>query len=445
MREDDKKYIHKSKGYPGHDMKVLIISHNPVSTLSSIGKTLLSLFSSFCKEELCQLYIHTGEPDTDICTSYYRITDREVLSGFFKRRVRGGCVGALAPGEQKQEEAGVIYRHTYGISHNKGPHTELLRDLMWKLSPWYNKELKEWLDSQKPTCIFVAVGSGMFLYDMALKISSDYNIPVVSYVCDDFYFMKTPKKFAGKLWKKRLERKSRELFGRSAVIVSICEEISRSYESEFGTRAVTVMTGTNYSIAREPVVSDEVRHIRYFGKLGLNRYKSLIDICNVLNEINSETNSEYRVEIYGSEEDDKICRELSGTGCAEFRGFITGNEFDRTLFSSDILIHTEAFDDASVDRVKNSVSTKIADSLASGIPLLAYGPRSVASIQHLLRNNCGAVATDREELKDKMSILLADKEFRKSVSEADIRTAHQYHDSVKNSRMLYGILMNVQS
>ena len=60
-------------------MKVLIISHNPLCTYNAMGKTLASLFSRFSREELCQLYIYPSYPDMDLCSSYFRVTDKEVL------------------------------------------------------------------------------------------------------------------------------------------------------------------------------------------------------------------------------------------------------------------------------------------------------------------------------------------------------------------------------
>ena len=38
-------------------MKILIISHPSLNTHNNMGKTMLSLFTSFDKEELCQLVI----------------------------------------------------------------------------------------------------------------------------------------------------------------------------------------------------------------------------------------------------------------------------------------------------------------------------------------------------------------------------------------------------
>lgn len=71
-------------------MKVLLLSHNPVTTYNNMGKTFLSLFSAFRPEELCQLYLYPAVPDTACCGSYYRFTDREALHSIWNRHAVGG-------------------------------------------------------------------------------------------------------------------------------------------------------------------------------------------------------------------------------------------------------------------------------------------------------------------------------------------------------------------
>lgn len=296
------------------------------------------------------------------------------------------------------------------------------------------------VEEQKPTCIFVAIGSGKFLYNMALTLSKDYDLPIFTYVCDDFYFMKAPKSFFGPIWKKAIVNKSKKLFENTKEIISICDELSLAYAKEFNKPAVTVMTGTNYHVTNEIVCRNSVKTIRYFGKLSLNRYKSIADICRVLDEINAEENTDYSVEIFCGELDEDIKREFSGIRSAAFYDFITGDKFRETFFSSDALLHIEGFDEASVDRVKYSVSTKIADSLASGIPLFAYGPENVASIQHIIRNDSGIVATNKGELKEKLQLLFTDRSERAKVSAREIEAAKKYHDPNRVSRALYEVL-----
>ena len=56
-------------------LKVLIISHNPIMTCDSMGKTMQTLFSAFSPDELCQFYIYPSLPDVRACGSFYRMTD----------------------------------------------------------------------------------------------------------------------------------------------------------------------------------------------------------------------------------------------------------------------------------------------------------------------------------------------------------------------------------
>lgn len=420
-------------------MKVLIISHNPISTKHSIGKTLMSFFSLFKKEELCQLYIHKGTPDVEMCSSSFQITDKNVLKGFFFRNVKGKIIRANFENKREKNEL-KGYSGFYNSKKKHEPYMEIMRDLMWKLSPWYNKKLKSWIEEQKPTCIFVAIGSSKFLYDMALKISKDYNLPIYTYVCDDFYSLKTPKAFLGFWWKKLIISKTKELMQKTKLIVTICNELSEFYKNEFKKPTLTIMTGTNFEIVKSKEVRKNVEKIRYFGKLSINRYKSIADICRAIDMINIESGKNYFVDIFCGKIDEEILNEFKDINSAKFHEFISGKEFKQEFYSSDILIHVEAFDEISIDRVKYSVSTKIADSLASGIPLLAYGPINVASIQHLNREQAGVVVTNKENLQSVLKDMIENQEKRIKVSVEEIKVANKYHNPTKVSKVLYDLL-----
>ena len=127
----------------------------------------------------------------------------------------------------------------------------------------------------------------------------------------------------------------------------------------------------------------------------------------------------------------------------EQKGFVTGTESDEAFREAQLLLHTEAFDEASRDFTKHSVSTKIADSLASGIPLLAYGPEEISSMQHLLRNGCAITATSREELHKKLLTALEDGDARYLAAKNGILTAKRYHDAVSTGLKLKNIVRDV--
>lgn len=425
-------------------MKVLIISHNPMSPVHSIGKTLMSLFSQFSREELCQLYIHPGVPVEQKCMSYYQITDKDALMGLFCRKVHSKETFPTENIPYTADGNTFIDKNIYGSKKNRKPYRELVRDIVWKMSPWYTKELKNWIEREKPSHVFVAIGSGKFLYDIAVKISKDYSIPLITYVCDDFYTMDIPKEPFGTVWKKQLEKSTKKLMKQTKRIVSICDEMTEYYGREFQRKAITVMTGTNYRVADEPCVKKRIQNLCYYGKLSLNRYKSMADIGRTVDAINESRQEDTSIEIYCGGVTPQIEKEFEGIRCCHFHNFISGSQFEKTFFESDALIHVEAFDSESVDRVKNSISTKIADSLASGIPLLAYAPSHIASMQYLIRNDCAFVATDKDELMQKVELLLSDEPVRETVSQNAIATAKKYHDPQNVSNNLYCFIESIK-
>ena len=121
-------------------MKVLLISHNCFSTYQNMGKTFLSLFSGFEKDEICQLYIYPTVPDVDACSSYYRVTDKDVLDSLLKFKKPGGeidksrIVSAKKNLFENKDDAKL-----YKKPGKKDPMKRLLRDAMWSLSRWYTK------------------------------------------------------------------------------------------------------------------------------------------------------------------------------------------------------------------------------------------------------------------------------------------------------------------
>lgn len=421
-------------------MKVLLISHNPITTYHNMGKTLLSLFSSFKKEELCQLYIYPTLPDTDRCSSYYRITDKNILksyTSFF--RVKGCEIDKSLINEANTMFSEESDRQIYHNKKNKLPLRMLARDLMWKFSSWYNNDLKQWLLRESPDCIFVAPGTAKFLYDIALKISRRLNIPIIMYVCDDYYFIKEPNGLLGKIRLSLLKKKIEKLLSKASHIITICDEIKDLYNNRFKIPATTIMTGTNYPIAQSyaDTVADT---ITYMGNIRCKRYKSLAALGHTLDDINRKHNTNHKLKIYSNEKDKSILSSFNNIDSIQFCGYVQGEEFDKVFRSSHLLLHVEAFDNDSIDLVKHSVSTKIADSLASGIPLLAYAPDYVSSMKHLMRNNCALCANEEKALENILVTAFCDGQARKKAVENAIETAKKYHNRETNSKCLYHIL-----
>ncbi len=425
-------------------MKILIISHNSFATHQSMGKTFLSLFASFKKEELCQLYIYPTIPDVDVCNSFYRVTDKDVLRSIYKFKALGSEIEKSKIACQKPElfeNADDIY--IYRTKNYKAPIKRLLRDLIWKVGHWYGKNLKLWLQRENPTCIFLSPGYAKFIYDIALKISKDLNIPIVTYICDDYYFVNTPKGLTAKLQLNLLRKKNDKLLDKTSHLITISNEIKDFYYNKFKVKTSVIMTGSNLKEQLTTRVKANRKVISYFGNISCNRYTSLALVGQEIDKINDELSENYSLCIYTAETDSEMLESLKACKSVIIKSFISGEEFNRVFYDADILLHTEAFDDISIDIVKHSVSTKIADSLYSGIPLLAYAPNSVSSMKHLIRNDCAIIATNENELRTTLLKAFTNYDECLRIAQNAINTAKLYHDRNKNSDVLREILTEI--
>ena len=424
--------------------KVLIISHNPITTYHAMGKTFLTMFSSFKEEELCQLYIYPTIPDIKKCSSYFRITDKDVLKSYLRFKVKGKDIDKNEINKSNNSMFEVsadekIYRNP----KNKKPLMLLMRDLMWAFSGWFNSQLKAWLNREKPTCIFVAPGKSKFIYDIALKISEYLNIPICTYICDEYYFVEKPKAFLDKVQVHSLQRKMEKLINKTSLILTICDSLKELYYDRFNVPATTVMTGSSIDISDKVSKKDNRSTITYMGNIRYNRFLSLRDIGLALNEFNKKYNANMNLDIYTSENNENILSNFKDIKSINVKGFVTGEEFIKTFNSAKLLLHTESFDKTNIELVKNSVSTKIADSLASGICLLAYGPREVASMRHLIDNDCALIATNKDELEQMLyDAYFNDEKVYKCVENALI-AAKKYHSQKTNSEIVYKIMENI--
>lgn len=424
-------------------MKVLIISHNPVTNQSNMGKTFVSLFSQFQSDELCQLYIYPTLPNSRHCGAFYRITDKQVVKALPLLKHPGGAIGPeqIREDQQAYEDAGD--ESLYRSRKNKSALRRLGRDALWALSRWYSPRLKAWLDEQAPECIFVAPGVAKFIHNFALRIAKDRNIPIVTYVCDEFYFLKEPDSRLDRLRLHLLRRKIEKLMGHTSHLVAISDELVESYGRKFSIPVTKLMTGAAFPAAQAPKRTPSPNTIRYFGNIRCNRFVPLGEIGMELDAINEELGTDYRLEIYTAEKDPQILDSLRRHGSIALCPFVSGGAFFETLMESQLLLHVEAFDEASMDTVKHSISTKIADSLASGIPLLAYGPEGISSMKHLLTTGSAITAVSREELRSMLLTAFTDGASRDRAAEQALNTARECHDSLRTGRTLRQILQDV--
>lgn len=420
----------KCKKYP----KVLIVSHNVFSTTSSMGKTMAAFFNGWDRENIAQLYFHTESPNSNICKRYFRVTDFDVIEAIFKFKKPGTILDEhdIKMNTSSTRVDTGIKSDIYKAGKKRKPYMYFIRNLIWGTNKWKTKELINWIDDFKPDVVFYAAGDYSFSIKIALEISKLKSIPMVVYFGDDYYFCNTQR---GSLlnWFNRKIYKSEflNMFSYLSYFIAASDKMQRKYSAVFNTPGYTILTSTE---ARQMASSHDKIKVSYIGNMGLDRWKPLVEIGKCLKNMGQV------LDVYSDENRKSVIEQLNAGNGIKFHGVVPSSEVKEIIKSSTIVIHVESMDRINREKTRYSMSTKIAESLGSGVCLFAYGPEDVSSIEYLVKNDAACVVTDRNELQNKLQEILKYKELRAKYVKNALKLVTTLHNFDTNKQLFYQII-----
>lgn len=413
-------------------MKVLVVSHNVFSDTSSMGKTLLSYFSEFNENNLAQFFIHSEVPTSQLCKKYYRITDSEAIKSIIGIKV--GKIFSQDEIDTKRVSSrtdtdlkGTLYQK----ARRRTPLIYLIRNFWWLLSRWNSSHLQQWLDEFNPDCIFFASGDYAFMYDIARKIAVSRKIPLYIACMDEYYiYNKNEGSFLGKIQHRLFMKSVRKAMNYATSVFCVCEKMSIDYSMLLKKHCITIYTSSSISSSLD--INKKIK-ISYLGNLGLQRNKQLIAIGRCLKSLGLEPD---HIDVYSSESRKEIVDEFNEENGIIFHGAVSADKVLQVIGESLAVIHTESFDEKVRRRVRYSVSTKIADSLASGTCIFAYGPEEVASIDYLKNENAAICCTDERLLKESLENLILNNSLRETTIKNALQLAQKNHKPNKTPEII---------
>jgi len=420
--------------------KVLIIGHNVFDERTAFGKTLSSFFQDWDPNKLAQIYFHSEVPTSHICNHYYRITDKDILNSIL--RPWGKCVGKvfnkndIKDGRSSSRTDSGVTRKLYSLGRKRTSGIYLARNAVWTLGNYKNDALINWIRDFSPDVIFFAAGDYAFAYDLTRFIAHDFNIPVIMYCCDDYYINRlNPDSKLSNIVYKGLMKSVNRLSTYVAAIITICDKMTEEYKKIFDVPIYTVYTG--YSHSGNPEGNGD--GIVYLGNLGFSRYSSLIDIGKALQRIDRR----YFIHVYSAEERPHILEQLNKENGIIFHGSVDKDDVIRIISESMLVVHTESFLEQNIYKIQYSVSTKIADLLASGRCIFAYGPNNIASMEYLLDNDAAFVVNSKDELIDALRNALTQPYIREKRIQNAKRLAEDNHSPMVVTQKIREIIDNV--
>lgn len=415
-------------------MKVLVISHNVFCKTSSMGKTLMAYFSNWDSCDLAQFYIHSEIPTDDMCLNYYRITDKEIIESIITRR-SGKIFGKkdiAYESKTSRTDSGLVAK-LYARARKKTPLLYFMREVWWLIGAWKTNKFMNWIDDFDPDAVFFASGDSAFMYRISLEIAKSRKIPLVIACMDDYYiFNKNQGEIFGRIIHRRFMKQVHTTMAYASCVFTICDKMNEDYGKLFNKPCCTIHTPASFA---GMVHAEKSTAISYIGNMGLNRNQQIEKLGKALMRIESDIKPRF-IDVYSFENRPEIVAGLTEENGIRFHGGITAEKVNEVMCKSLALVHTESFDANMRRRVAYSVSTKIADSLASGTCILAYGPEEIASIKYLSENQAAYCIVDDMCLEERLAEFLRNSELRDRIANNAQNLAKNNHNLKKNCDLI---------
>lgn len=409
-----------------NEKSILIISSNPMSNVFNNGKTLNAFFDKYPKDKIAQLYFAATLPDSDICSTYFRISDVDMLNLKLKRSQKCGEKVEAIEGTNVQTKEENTVR-----SVKKNNFTRLLREALW-CSGWDTKELRLWLDEFRPEIVFFLAGDVVYAHKICRYIVTKYHTKMAMYITDDYILPRKNPDIFGFIRRRLIKKWMKKSVQSCDALFTISEPMRVCYKEMFGKDSFVAANmyepderenkaeGTNENII-----------ITYAGGLHYNRHLTIMKIVAAIKKINEKNiGKKIILKIYsGSVLKQKDMEEFSKSDCCIWGGLLDSEALEKELKQSDFLLHVESFKKSNICDTKLSLSTKIPEYMSYHKPIIAIGPKEVASMKYL--EDCACCVTDLKDILPKLEKSLYDDKLTKKLADEAYNKYLARHDKKK--------------
>lgn len=393
-------------------MKILVLSDAVWNENNCFGNTFSNIFGNVENIEIAHICCAAGIPGNNIVKHCFQITESLLIGNFLnKNKVPGREIEHLCDND-KIEQSTYINKLTIFAKKHRAMIFFWIRNLIWKLGNWKSGTLIKFIDNFAPDILFLSLSYSGYLNDIVQFVKQHTNKPMVGYVSDDIYtlrqFSLSPLYWINRLY---IRDKVKKMVEQCTYLYVISDIQKEEYKKCFNKECKILWKGAKFENKLSSHFVGYPLKLVYTGNIGVGRYKQLALIGQALCNLN-QAGIRAKLDIYTmTPMTRKMKKALDIPGAVNVKGGISPAEVIKVQDDADILVHVESFDLKSRLAVHQSFSTKIVDYFAKGKCIFASGPRDVASIDYLIRNDAAVVATNKYEIVTKLKMLVDNKEL----------------------------------
>jgi glycosyltransferase involved in cell wall biosynthesis len=412
--------------------RVLFVTSGGFNHLTGVGVTYSNLFAGWPKDRLATVHNDLVPTSDDVCDKYFVMGRAEIdlvgplraVRSYRDRRSKSPASSDAVAGPVPSGVRGVIAR----IQGNSAPYRA-------RLTP----ALEAWIADYRPELLYTTLGSNAFM-ELSGLIRRRFGIPVVVHMLDDWPSLHYRRGLFAPIELARMHKLIAETMSTAELCMGICPEMcdafAQRYRRPFASFQNCVDIARWRSVARSnSATGSSPFRVLYFGSVFPNaQLAALADFCRSIVRLNAGgvpvhldivSPSFYVAPHRAALEIDPAIRLVEPTQ--------DDHEYFSTLAAADALVIPVNFDAESVAYIRFSMPTKVPAYMASGTPILVYGPRGAAQVDYAAREGWAHVVSepDPAALDSGLRRILTDEPLRASLRLRAQALAGARHDMTR--------------
>ena len=410
-------------------MRILVLSSTPWSDDNSFGNTFSNIFEGIEDIEIANIACRPGMPTSYLVKRYYQITEKSLIKNLTEKSFPSGREIKINRNEMVDKSFSQNLKMRKFGSEKRWQILFWMRDLIWTVGRWKSQAFIDFIDDFNPDLIFQPIYFSSYLNDMVNFIKKHTNVPMFGYISDDCYTLKQVS-FSPIYWLDRFykRRKVKRTVEQCEILYVISDVQKNEYEKCFTPPCKILTKCADFSDERKPDFKepDEILKMVYAGNISGGRYDILAELAKATEKLNVDS-EKFQLDIYTLTPLSDKQKECLSTKSVHLHPPVSYQEIREIQKNSDILLHCEGFSLKEKLAVHQSFSTKIVDYLETNRCIFAIGDDYCASIKYFIDNDCGAVATNKEDIEKELLRLHNNRELLKKYAQKGWESGKKHH------------------
>jgi glycosyltransferase involved in cell wall biosynthesis len=409
--------------------RVLFVTPAAFNHLTGGGITFTNLFAGWPKDRLATVHNDEVATTNDVCERYFRLgrTEIDVIAPLRIARLFRDPAATAAPAHAPG-----------GVTGAPG----LLARLQGDSAPQRARltaELERFIAAFDPQLLYTILG-GNAVMSLVAAIRRRFALPLVVHLMDDFPSILYRRGVFAAVERARMRALVAKHVGSAATCMGIAPPMCAAFEKRYGRPFLAFQNCVDVErwravVRKNAIAAGRDFRVLYFGSVFANvQLASLIELCRSVARLR-DAGMPIFFDIASPAGHVAPHRKALVIDPAIRLVEPTQDDgaFYAALAAADALVLPINFDAGTVEFIRYSMPTKVPAYMASGTPILVYGPAGVAQVDYAAGEGWGLVVDKRnpDALDEALRRVLTDAGLREGLHRRAQALAAEHHDAAR--------------